>query len=244
MRTHVCPRRSIICSRIFEEVGSPRGVAQAISTSEKGSINLIIIGVAGGSGSGKTTVVQRVVDDLGSEQITVIQHDSYYRDRSAVPPEERAGLNYDHPDALDTSLLVKHLHELRAGRPVEIPVYDFANHTRLANTVRIDPCEVVIVEGMLILAERALRDLMDIRVFVDTDPDLRLVRRVERDVSERGRAIQSVFEQYLETVRPMHLEFIEPSKRWAHIIIPEGGFNRVGVDMLVAKIRDTITAGA
>ncbi len=184
-----------------------------------------------------------MVDDLGSEQITVIQHDSYYRDRSAVPPEERAGLNYDHPDALDTSLLVKHLHELRAGRPVEIPVYDFANHTRLANTVRIDPCEVVIVEGMLILAERALRDLMDIRVFVDTDPDLRLVRRVERDVSERGRAIQSVFEQYLETVRPMHLEFVEPSKRWAHIIIPEGGFNRVGVDMLVAKIRATITAG-
>ena len=225
-------------------MGSPRGVAQAISTSEKGSVNLIIIGVAGGSGSGKTTVVQRVVDDLGSEQITVIQHDSYYRDRSAVAPEERARLNYDHPDALDTSLLVTHLHELRAGRPVEIPVYDFANHTRLANTVRIDPRKVVIVEGMLILAERVLRDLMDIRVFVDTDPDLRLVRRVERDVSERGRAIQSVFEQYLETVRPMHLEFIEPSKRWAHIIIPEGGFNRVGVDMLVAKIRDTITASA
>ena len=225
-------------------MGSPRGVAQAISTSEKGSINLIIIGVAGGSGSGKTTVVQRVVDDLGSEQITVIQHDSYYRDRSAVAPEERARLNYDHPDALDTSLLVTHLHELRAGRPVEIPVYDFANHTRLANTVRIDPRKVVIVEGMLILAERVLRDLMDIRVFVDTDPDLRLVRRVERDVSERGRAIQSVFEQYLETVRPMHLEFVEPSKRWAHIIIPEGGFNRVGVDMLVAKIRATITAGA
>ena len=185
-----------------------------------------------------------MVDDLGSEQITVIQHDSYYRDRSAVPPEERARLNYDHPDALDTSLLVTHLHELRAGRPVEIPVYDFANHTRLANTVRIDPRKVVIVEGMLILAERVLRDLMDIRVFVDTDPDLRLVRRVERDVSERGRAIQSVFEQYLETVRPMHLEFVEPSKRWAHIIIPEGGFNRVGVDMLVAKIRATITAGA
>ena len=184
-----------------------------------------------------------MVDDLGSEQITVIQHDSYYRDRSAVAPEERARLNYDHPDALDTSLLVTHLHELRAGRPVEIPVYDFANHTRLANTVRIDPRKVVIVEGMLILAERVLRDLMDIRVFVDTDPDLRLVRRVERDVSERGRAIQSAFEQYLETVRPMHLEFVEPSKRWAHIIIPEGGFNRVGVDMLVAKIRATITAG-
>ena len=233
-----CCRRSV-GSR--EEGG---GVAHATSTSEEGPIKPIIIGVSGGSGSGKTTVVQRVVDDLGSEQITVVQHDSYYRDRSAVPLGERARLNYDHPDALDTSLLVKHLHELRAGRPVEIPVYDFANHTRLANTVRIEPRKVVIVEGMLILAERALRDLMDIRVFVDADPDLRLVRRVERDVSERGRAIQSVFEQYLETVRPMHLEFVEPSRRWAHIIIPEGGFNRVGVDMLVAKIRATIAAGA
>ncbi len=137
---------------------------------------------------------------------------------------------------MDTSLLVTHLHELRAGRPVEIPVYDFADHTRLANTVRIEPRKVVIVEGMLILAEPALRDLMDIRVFVDADPDLRLIRRVERDVSERGRAIQSVFEQYLETVRPMHLEFVEPSRRWAHLVIPEGGFNQVGVDTLVAKI--------
>ncbi len=177
------------------------------------------------------------MDDLGSDQIAVIQHDSYYRDRSAVPPEERARLNYDHPDALDTSLLVTHLHELRAGRPVDVPVYDFSDHTRLADTVRIEPRKFVIVEGMLILAEPALRDLMDIRVFVDADPDLRLIRRVERDVSERGRAIQSVFEQYLETVRPMHLEFVEPSRRWAHLVIPEGGFNQVGVDTLVAKIR-------
>jgi len=204
---------------------------------EEGPIKPIIVGVSGGSGSGKTTVVQRVVDDLGSEQITVIQHDSYYRDRSAVPPEKRARLNYDHPDALDTSLLVTHLHELRAGRPVEIPVYDFTDHTRLTDTVRIEPRKVVIVEGMLILAEPALRDLMDIRVFVDADPDLRLIRRVERDVSERGRSIQSVLEQYLETVRPMHLEFVEPSRRWAHLVIPEGGFNQVGVDTLVAKIR-------
>ncbi len=222
------------------ERGEGRGEREELfagHTSEEGPIKPIIIGVSGGSGSGKTTVVQRVVDDLGSEQITVIQHDSYYRDRSAVPPEERARLNYDHPDALDTSLLVTHLHELRAGRPVEIPVYDFADHTRLADTVRIEPRKVVIVEGMLVLAERALRDLMDIRVFVDADPDLRLIRRVERDVSERGRAVQSVFEQYLETVRPMHLEFVEPSRRWAHLVIPEGGFNQVGVDMLVAKIR-------
>ena len=212
------------------------GVAQATPTSEEGSIKPIIIGVSGGSGSGKTTVVQRVVDDLGSEQITVIQHDSYYRDRSAVSPEKRARLNYDHPDALDTSLLVTHLHELHSGRPVEIPVYDFTDHTRLTDTVRIEPRNVVIVEGMLILAEPALRDIMDILVFVDADPDLRLIRRVERDVSERGRSIQSVLEQYLETVRPMHLEFVEPSRRWAHLVIPEGGFNQVGVDTLVAKI--------
>ena len=205
--------------------------------SEEGSVKPIIIGVSGGSGSGKTTVVQRVVDDLGSEQVAVIQHDSYYRDRSAVSPEERAKLNYDHPDALDTSLLVTHLHELRAGRPVEIPVYDFTDHTRFTDTVLIEPRNVVIVEGMLILAEPALRDIMDIRVFVDADPDLRLIRRVERDVSERGRSIQSVLEQYLETVRPMHLEFVEPSRRWAHLVIPEGGFNQVVVDTLVAKIR-------
>jgi uridine kinase len=198
--------------------------------------------VAGGSGSGKTTVVQEVVQALGAERVTVIQHDWYYRDRSGVPAEERGGLNYDHPDALENSLLVDHLRELHDGRPVEVPVYDFTNHTRLAKTVWAEPRNAVIVEGILILVEPALRDLMDIRVFVDTDADLRLIRRVERDVSERGRTIESVFEQYLETVRPMHLEFVEPSKRWAHIIIPEGGFNRVSVDLLVAKIRSTTEA--
>jgi uridine kinase len=204
---------------------------------QEATINSIIVGVAGGSGSGKTTVVQQVVQALGAEQVTVIQHDSYYRDRSTVPPEERASLNYDHPDALETSLLVDHLRELRDGRPIEVPVYDFTNHTRLAKTVWAEPRNAVIVEGILILLDSALRDLMDIRVFVDADPDLRVIRRVERDVSERGRTIESVFDQYLETVRPMHLEFVEPSKRWAHIIIPEGGFNRVGVEMLVAKVR-------
>jgi uridine kinase len=206
------------------------------------TIKPTIVGVAGGSGSGKTTVVQRVVQALGAEQVTVIQHDSYYRDRSGVSPEERVGLNYDHPDALESSLLVDHLRELREGRPVEVPVYDFTNHTRLAKPVWAEPRNAVIVEGILILAEPALRDLMDIRVFVDTDADLRLIRRVERDVSERGRTIESVFGQYLETVRPMHLDFVEPSKRWAHIIIPEGGFNRVGVELLVAKIRSTTEA--
>ncbi|MCZ6858146.1 MAG: uridine kinase, partial [Gemmatimonadetes bacterium] len=197
----------------------------------------IIVGIAGGTASGKTTVVQRVVDALGEDRVTVIQHDSYYRDRSSVPPEDRLKINYDHPDALETSLLVEHLRELRAGRSIERPVYDFANHTRRSETVQIAARAAVLVEGILILAEPELRDLLDIRVFVDADSDLRLMRRLERDVSERGRNADAVFEQYLETVRPMHLEFVEPSKRWAHIIIPEGGFNRVGVDMLVAEVR-------
>ena len=182
-------------------------------------------------------MVQRVVDALGGDRVTVIQHDSYYRDRSSVAPEERFKINYDHLDALETSLLVEHLRELRAGRSIERPVYDFANHTRRSETVQLEPRAAVIVEGILILAEPELRDLLDIRVFVDTDADLRLIRRLERDVSERGRTEDVVFEQYLETVRPMHLEFVEPSKRWTHIIIPEGGFNRVGVDMLVAEVR-------
>ncbi len=197
----------------------------------------IIVGVAGGTGSGKTTVVQCVVDALGEEGVAVIQHDSYYHDRSSVAPEDRLKINYDHPDALETSLLVEHLRELRAGRPIEGPVYDFSNHTRRPETVTVEPRAAVIVEGILILAAPELRDLMDIRVFVDTDADLRLIRRLERDVSQRGRTADAVFDQYLDTVRPMHLEFVEPSKRWAHIIIPEGGFNRVGVDMLVAEVR-------
>ena len=197
----------------------------------------IIVGIAGGTGSGKTTVVQRVVEAVGEACVTVVQHDWYYRDRSSVPAEDRAKINYDHPHALETSLLVEHLRELRAGRPIQRPVYDFANHTRRSETVQVTPGAAVIVEGILILADPELRDLMDIRVFVDADADLRLIRRLERDVSERGRAADAVFEQYLETVRPMHLEFVEPSKRWAHIIIPEGGFNQVGVDMLVAEVR-------
>ncbi len=197
----------------------------------------IIVGVAGGTGSGKTTVVQRVVDALGEDCVAVIQHDSYYHDRSSVAPQDRLKINYDHPDALETSLLVEHLRELRTGRPIECPVYDFSSHTRRPETVPVEPRSAVIVEGILILAAPELRDLMDIRVFVDTDADLRLLRRLERDVSQRGRTADAVFDQYLDTVRPMHLEFVEPSKRWAHIIIPEGGFNRVGVDMLVAAVR-------
>ncbi|MCH7715438.1 MAG: uridine kinase [Gemmatimonadetes bacterium] len=197
----------------------------------------IILGVAGGSGSGKTTIVREIVQALGPDRISVIHHDSYYCDRSSVPAEERESLNYDHPDALETRLLVRHLEELRAGRAVEVPVYDFSTHTRTERVEHVQPRSIVIVEGILILAERALRELMDIRVFVRTDADLRVIRRIERDVAQRERSLESVVEQYVKTVRPMHLEFVEPSERWAHVIIPEGGHNRVGVEMLIARIR-------
>lgn len=197
----------------------------------------IILGVAGGSGSGKTTIVREIVQALGPDVISVIHHDSYYCDRSSVPAEERKSLNYDHPDALETRLLVRHLEELRAGRAVEVPVYDFSTHTRTERVEHVHPRPIVIVEGILILAERALRELMDIRVFVRTDADLRVIRRIERDVAQRERSLESVVEQYVKTVRPMHLEFVEPSERWAHVIIPEGGHNRVGVEMLIARVK-------
>ncbi len=197
----------------------------------------IVIGVAGGSGSGKTTVVQEIIRALGRDHVTFIQHDSYYYDRSHVPPAERVHINYDHPDALETPLLVEHLRQLKDGQPVEVPVYDFTEHSRTGATVTAQPRSAVILEGILILSDSELRELMDIRVFVDTDPDLRILRRIDRDLRERGRDLRSVIKQYIETVRPMHLEFVEPSKRWAHVIIPEGGYNKVAVDMLIARVR-------
>ena len=197
----------------------------------------VVIGVAGGTGSGKTTVVREIVRRLGPEDVAVIQHDSYYRDRSAISPAERARVNYDHPDALETSLLVDHVRALREGNRVDVPVYDFSTHTRTTEVVPLVPRKVVIVEGILVLAEPALRDLMAMRVFVDTDADIRLIRRLRRDMRDRGRTLESVVDQYLETVRPMHLEFVEPSKRHAHIIVPEGGENDVAVEMLVARIQ-------
>jgi len=197
----------------------------------------IIIGVAGGTGSGKTTVAFAILEKVGWNRIALIQHDSYYYDASNLPFEERARLNFDHPDALETPLLVEHLKLLRAGQPVQIPMYDFRTHTRLAETRLVNPEPVILVEGILIFAEPALRELFDVKIFVDADADIRFMRRLERDLKERGRSLDSVIEQYMTTVRPMHLEFVEPSKRYAHVIIPEGGHNTVALDMVTARVQ-------
>ena len=195
-----------------------------------------MIGVAGGSGSGKTTVVRRIVESL-DRQVTVLEHDRYYRDRNDLRLEERAALNYDHPDSLETDLLVSHVEALRRGEAIEAPIYDFARHARESSTERLTARRALIVEGILIYTDAALRRLMDVKVFVDTDDDTRFIRRLQRDISERGRTVQSVIDQYLSTVKPMHLEFVEPSKRYADIILPQGGHNAVAIDMVMTLIR-------
>ena len=197
----------------------------------------VVIGVAGGSGSGKTTVVRRIVDSLGPEHVVVLEHDRYYRDRNDLRLEERAALNYDHPDALETSLLVQHVQALKAGQAVDVPLYDFTTHARRSDTQRCQPRRAIIVEGILIFADRALRDAMDIKVFVDADADTRFIRRLQRDVAERGRTMESVIEQYQGTVKPMHFEFVEPTKRYADLLIPVGGHNPVAVDLMLSLVR-------
>ncbi|MFW6206213.1 MAG: uridine kinase [Gemmatimonadota bacterium] len=200
----------------------------------------VLIGVAGGSGSGKTTVVRRIVEAIGPEDVVVLHHDSYYRDGSHLSLEERARINYDHPDSLETELLIGHLESLRAGRPAEVPVYDFARHVREPEPVRVDPRPVIILDGILILWDQRLRDLMDVKIFVDADADVRLGRRLRRDMEERGRSPASILTQYMATVRPMHLEFVEPSKRYADVILPRGGHNEVGVGVVIATIRSRL----
>lgn len=200
----------------------------------------IVVGVAGGTGSGKTTIVREILKGLNSDGVLLIQHDAYYRDRSHLPSEERANINYDHPDALETSLLIEHLEQLLAGQVVEIPIYDFVTHTRKSEHRRVEARKVIVVEGILILADPNLRTLFDIKIFVDTDADIRFIRRLERDIAERGRTRESVVGQYLQTVRPMHLEFVEASKRYADVIVPEGGYNSVAVDMIITKIKSVI----
>lgn len=197
----------------------------------------VVIGVAGGTGSGKTTVAREVLRRAGTAQISLIQHDAYYRDLGGLPPAQRAMQNFDHPDALDNALLIAHLKELKAGRSIEMPVYDFTTHTRTAQVQRVEPRRVILVEGILLFADQALRRAMDVKIYVDTDPDIRFIRRLERDIAERGRTMESVIRQYLATVRPMHQEFVEPSKRYADVIIPEGGFNEVAIEMIAARIK-------
>ncbi len=202
----------------------------------------LVIGVAGGSGSGKSTVAAEIVRRVGSDRVVVITHDRYYRDLSGLPSEKLIHHNFDHPDALETPLMVAHLGLLKSGRPAPVPVYDYARHVRLPDAEWMEPRPIVLVEGILVLAEPGLRELMDLKIFVDTDPDIRFIRRLDRDLRERGRTVESVVHQYLGTVRPMHLEFVEPSRRWADVIIPEGGFNEAALDLVISHILQTLGA--
>ncbi len=201
-------------------------------------INSIVIGIAGGTGSGKTTVTNEIYNSFGRDKIAFLHHDSYYKDQSHKPFEERVKTNYDHPDSLETDLLIKHIRELQAGNKIHAPIYDFSQHTRTKQTEEFSPKPVILVEGILIFVDKTLRDLFDIKIFVDTDSDVRFIRRLKRDISERGRNVQSVIDQYMQTVRPMHLEFVEPSKRYADVIIPEGGFNKVALNMVISRVRE------
>lgn len=201
----------------------------------------MVIGISGGTGSGKTTVANKIVDSVGRERVVFLQQDAYYRDLGDMPPEIRHQINFDHPDALDNELLLNHLRALRNGEAIDQPVYDYATHARTTAKRHIEPRPVIIIEGILVLAIPELRALMDLKIFVDTDADIRCLRRLKRDLGERGRSAQSVLEQYEATVRPMHLQFVEPSKRYADIIIPEGGSNAVGIDLICEKINATLS---
>jgi uridine kinase len=200
----------------------------------------ILIGIAGGTGSGKTTVANVILDRVGAGKIAFLPHDAYYKDLDDLPRSQRDMINFDHPESLETDLMVEHLMMLRAGKPVDIPIYDFTTHSRTSEKTRIESQPVILVEGILVFAEPALREMFDIKIFVDTPPDIRFIRRLQRDIIERGRTVESVIQQYETTVRPMHLEFVEPSKRYADVIIPEGGLNTVAMDMVVARIENML----
>jgi uridine kinase len=195
-----------------------------------------VVGIAGGTGSGKTTVAGKLAGAMPPGRCVTLEHDAYYRDQGHLPPDERARINYDHPAALESTLLVEHLRALRDGRAVEVPTYDFTTYTRRRETRAVAPARVIIVEGILVFTEPALREQMDLKIFVDTDSDIRLMRRIRRDLEQRGRSFQSVRDQYYATVRPMHIEHVEPTKRWADLIIPEGGDNRVALDVLLGQL--------
>lgn len=201
-----------------------------------------VVGVAGGTGSGKTTIARRIADSLPAEMVTILEHDAYYFDRGDLTYDQRCNLNFDHPDSLETSLLAHHLVALKASRAIEVPMYDFKIHRRGPHTRSIEPTPIVVVEGILLFSEPTLRDALDLKLFVDTDADIRVLRRVRRDMEQRGRSFESIREQYYKSVRPMHLQFVEPSKRWADLIIPEGGDNGVALDLITAKVRAVLAA--
>ncbi len=203
----------------------------------------VIIGVSGGTGSGKTTVAKKVASSLLDESVIIIHHDSYYHDQAKIPRTDRERLNYDHPAAFDTALLTRHIERLIAGKPIKKPVYDFKTHTRLPERETVKPAHVILLEGILVLEDEPLREMMDIKIYVEADDDERFIRRLTRDISDRGRTVESAIEQYMETVKPMHLEFVAPSKRYADLIIPGGGYNTIAIDLLVTKIRDVLGAG-
>lgn len=200
----------------------------------------LVIAIAGGSGSGKTTVAQAILNRVGRDRIAYLPHDAYYKDLKELPRIQRDQVNFDHPNSLETSLLIKHIRALKNNKAVFLPVYDFTTHTRTDRTMRVDPQRVILVEGILIFSEPELRSLFDVKIFVDTDSDLRFIRRLERDITERARTVETVIRQYLTTVRPMHMDFVEPSKRYADVIIPEGGFNTVALDMVISRIESLL----
>lgn len=205
-------------------------------------MDTILIGIAGGTGSGKTTLADKLVDSFGSQEVTVIRQDNYYKRHDDMDYEQRAKLNYDHPDAFDSDLFYEHIVALKQGKPVEIPVYDYTIHNRSEETILINPTPVIVLEGIMLFVEKVLCDLMDIKVFVDTDADVRILRRIVRDVKERGRSLESVIGQYLTTVKPMHEQFVEPSKRRADIIVPEGGENQVALEILIERVNKHLKA--
>ncbi len=200
----------------------------------------LVIGVAGGSGSGKTTVAEMVLKRVGRQRIAYLAHDAYYRELTNLPPNQRAEVNFDHPDSLESTLMRDHILALKEWNSIEMPVYDFTTHSRTAQTIHVEARQVILVEGILIYADAFLRPLFDVKIFVDTDSDIRFIRRLQRDISERGRTTENVIIQYMKTVRPMHLDFVEPSKRYADIIIPEGGLNKVAMDMVIARIESLL----
>lgn len=201
----------------------------------------LVIGVAGGSGSGKTTVAEMVLRRVGRQRIAYLPHDAYYRDLTKLLPNQRAEVNFDHPDSLESELMREQILTLKEWKAIELPVYDFTTHSRTAQTIHVEPRRVILVEGILIYADEHLRPLFDVKIFVDTDSDIRFIRRLQRDIRERGRTTDTVINQYLKTVRPMHMDFVEPSKRYADVIIPEGGLNKVAMDMVIARIESLLT---